>query len=148
MAEVSFKGHFIMVSALDMRDRTKPAPPWYNDNDVARSERVWTAIGAYMRAKLAADIDLRTNNSKRNLKYTIVRPGGLLDEPGKGTVAAGKVHLETMISREDVAGTIWACIKQEGTVGLAFDVVGGETPIEEAVRGVVERKEDTFEGFY
>lgn len=148
MAEVNFKGHFILVSALDMRDRTKPPPPWYNDNDFARSERVWTAIGPYMRAKLAADTDLRTNNSKRGLKYTIVRPGGLLDEPGKGTVAAGKVHLGTMVSREDVAGTVWACVKNEGTVGLAFDVVGGDTPIEEAVGEVVEKGEDTFEGFY
>lgn len=81
-------------------------------------------------------------------RYTIVRPGGLAEEPGKGTVAAGKVHLGTMIAREDVAATIFACMQNEGTVGLAFDVVGGETPIEEAVKGVVERKEDTFEGFY
>lgn len=70
MAEAGFKGHFIMVSALDMRDReNKPVPEWYNENDMARSDRVWGSIGNYMRAKLAADKDLRVNNGKRDLKY-------------------------------------------------------------------------------
>lgn len=138
-----------MVSAIDIRNReTKPVPSWYNDDDLKRSDAVWTALKAYATAKLAADVDLRTNNAKRNLRYTILRPGGLSDEPGKGAVAAGKVHIGRTISREDVAGTILACIKNEGTVGMAFDVVGGSTPIDEAVKGVVERKEDTFEGYY
>jgi len=140
---------FIIVSAVDVRDReNRPQPDWYNGNDVQRSERMWEVIGHYMRAKYDADRDLRVNNEKRGLKYTIVRPGGLSDEPGEGMVVAGKVHLETMISREDVAATILACIENEGTVGLAFDVVGGETPIKEAVQGVVDRKEDCFEGYY
>jgi nucleoside-diphosphate-sugar epimerase len=139
---------FIMVSALDVRDReNKPQPEWYDANDVRRSEMVWVAIGHYMRAKYEADKDLRANNEKRGLRYTIVRPGGLSDEPGKGTVAAGKVHLENMISRDDVAAIILACIENEGTVGLAFDVVGGQTPINEAVQSVVEKKEDSFEGY-
>ena len=140
---------FIMVSAVDVRDReNRPQPDWYDANDVQMSERMWRAIGHYMRAKYAADKDLRANNEKRGLRYTIVRPGGLSDEPGKGMVAAGKVHIENMISRDDVAAAILACIENEGTVGLAFDVVGGETPVDEAVRGVVEKKEDCFEGYY
>jgi nucleoside-diphosphate-sugar epimerase len=140
---------FIMVSAVDVRDReNKPQPEWYDGGDVQRSEMMWGSIGHYMRAKYAADRDLRVNNEKRGLKYTIVRPGGLNDEPGKGMVAAGKVHIEKMISRDDVAATILACIQNEGTIGLAFDVVGGETSIEEAVRSVAEKKEDCFEGYY
>ena len=149
LAEAKFGGHFILVSAVDMRDREhKPVPDWYDSNDVRRSDGVWSAIGNYMRAKLAADIDLRTKNAQRNLKYTILRPGGLSEQPGTGRVAAGKVHLNAMIPREDVAATIFACIENPGTVGLAFDLVGGDVPITEAVNGVVERKEDTFEGFY
>jgi len=139
---------FIMVSAIDVRDKeNKPQPEWYDDNDVRRSDRMWVEIGHYMRAKFEADKDLRVNNEKRGLKYTIVRPGGLSDEPGKGVVAAGKVHV-AMISRDDVAATIWACIENEGTVGLAFDVVGGDTPISEAVQSIVDKKEDCFEGYY
>jgi len=149
LAEVKFKGHFILVSAVDIRDRErKPVPDWYDSSDIQRSDRMWTAIGHYMRAKLAADIDLRTKNAQRNLKYTILRPGGLSEEPGTGRVAAGKVHLNAMIPREDVAATIFACIENPGTIGMAFDVVSGDVPITEAVKGVVERKEDTFEGFY
>jgi len=140
---------FIMVSAVDVRDReNRPQPDWYDSNDVQTSERMWGVLGHYMQAKYAADKDLRVNNEKRGLRYTIVRPGFLSDEPGKGMVAAGKVHIENTISREDVAATILACIENEGTVGLAFDVVSGETPIDEAVRGVAEKKEDCFEGYY
>jgi hypothetical protein len=40
------------------------------------------------------------------------------------------------------------CIKTPSTVGLAFDVVGGETPIAEAVDEVGSQKIDTFEGHY
>jgi nucleoside-diphosphate-sugar epimerase len=147
-AEAGVK-RYIIVSALDMRDReNKPVPDWYDEGDLKRSAGVWNAIGAYMRAKLAADTELRTGNGKRGLDYTIVRPGGLTENPGVGTVAAGKVHLSTTISREDVAGVVFECMKNEGTIGMAFDIVGGDTPIVQAVKKVVDNKEDTFEGFY
>jgi nucleoside-diphosphate-sugar epimerase len=101
-----------------------------------------------MKAKLAADTELRTGNDKRRLKYTIIRPGGLTEEPGTGKVSAGKVHLGSPISREDVAQVVVECLQMDGTIGLAFDVLGGETPIHEAVRKVAEAKVDTFEGYY
>lgn len=147
-AEAGVK-RFIIVSALDMRDReNKPVPDWYDENDKKLSERVWGAIGPYMRAKLVADTELRTGNAKRGLQYTIVRPGGLSEEKGKGTVAAGMVHLGTSVSREDVAAVVVACIEDEKTIGLAFDVVGGDIGVVEAVRKVGEERIDTFEGFY
>lgn len=69
---------YIVVSATDVRDReNKPVPSWYGPGDKDRSDKVWGAIGPYMGAKLAADKELRTGNVKRNLDYTIVRPGGL-----------------------------------------------------------------------
>lgn len=98
--------------------------------------------------ELAADKDLVTNNSKRGLDYTIVRPGGLNLEKGQGKIEAGKVHLSQTISREDVAEVIMRCIEEPGTIGLAFDVVGGETPIAEAVKHVATQKINTFEGHY
>jgi len=140
---------YIIVSALDLRDReNKPVPDWYNDQDKDRSNRVWESIGTYMRAKLAADKELRTGNTKRKLDYTIVRPGGLNMEPATGKVDAGKVHLNQTISREDVAYVIAECIKNSGTIGKAFDIVGGETKISEAINKVVENNVDTFEGYY
>ena len=105
-----------------------------------------------MEAKLKADRDLRVHNSKRGLQYTILRPGGLSEEPGKGTVAAGKVHSDTMVSREDVARTLAEILENPATAGLAFDLVGGDEqsakPIAEAVEAVAKGKVDCFEGHY
>ncbi|KAE9989657.1 hypothetical protein EG327_002420 [Venturia inaequalis] len=140
---------YIIVSALDVRDReSKPIPEWYNDDDKARSDRVWGVIGAYMKAKLDADTELVRGNEKRKLKYTIVRPGQLTEDDGKGTVIAGKIHLGAPIAREDVARTVVECIKNDGTIGLAFDVVGGDEDVRKAVEGVVSGKQDTFEGYH
>ena len=140
---------YIMVSAIDIRDReNKPEPEWYNDADRDRSNRVWNAIKHYMEAKFAADRSLVTENNRRGLDYTIVRPTGLSQDPGKGTIEAGKVHINQVISREDVASIILQCMKQEGTKGLAIDCVGGDTPIADAIAEVVKGKIDAFEGRY
>ncbi|KAH0356325.1 NAD(P)-binding protein, partial [Aureobasidium melanogenum] len=140
---------FIIVSAVDIRDRgNKPTPEWYNDDDNAVSKRMWGAIGVYCEAKLAADRDLVTQNGRRKLDYTIVRPGSLNTDKGSGKVAAGKVHLGNSVSREDIAEVIVQCIKNLSTIGLAFDVVGGETPIPQAIEEVASQKIDTFEGHY
>ena len=140
---------FIMVSAIDIRDReNKPEPEWYNDADRDRSSRVWDVLKPYMEAKLAADTNLVTQNGRRGLEYTIVRPTGLSQDPGKGTIEAGKVHINQVISREDVASVIIECIKQDATKGLAIDCVGGDTPIAEAIATAAREKADAFEGRY
>ena len=139
---------FIMVSALDVRDKSKPAPSWYDESDVKRSERLWGAIKPYMEAKFDADKSLAEKNGGRQLQWTIVRPGQLTDDEAKGTVSAGRVHLGNPVTRADVAATVVECLQNEGTIGLAFDVLGGDQSIKEAVQRVVDRKEDCFEGFY
>ena len=139
---------YIMVSAVDVRDRSKPEPEWYDDSDRDRSTAVWNAIGTYMEAKLAADRSLVSENGRRGLEYTIVRPTGLSMEAGKGKIAAGKVHLGLVISREDVAGVVAECIRQDGTKGLAVDCVGGDVPIAEAIAHAAEERADAFEGRY
>ncbi|KAF2160938.1 hypothetical protein M409DRAFT_28544 [Zasmidium cellare ATCC 36951] len=148
-AKAGLTKRYIIISAVDVRDReNKPEPEWYNDGDRDRSNKVWNAIGPYMSAKLTADTSLVTQNSRRGLEYTIVRPGGLSQDPATGKVAAGKVHLNNMIPREDVAAFVVEVLKNDGTKGLAIDVVGGETPIRDAVAEVVRGKVDTFEGRY
>ena len=72
---------YVVVSAIDVRDReAKPTPDWYDETSKDRSDKVWGFIEPYMRAKLAADRELRAGNGGRNLDYTIVRPGGLSNE--------------------------------------------------------------------
>lgn len=140
---------YIIVSAVDMRDReNKPEPEWYNDGDRERSNRMWDALKHYMEAKLAADRNLVTENGRRKLEYTIVRPTGLSQEPGKGRIDAGKVHIGQNISREDVASVILECLKQEGTKGLAIDCVGGDVPVADAIAKVAKERLDSFEGRY
>jgi len=140
---------YISVSALDVRDRVnKPMPPWYSEQDKQGSERLWKVLEPYMEAKLKADRELVGGNEKRGLRWTIVRPGRLVDDPTTGKCEAGRVHFGKAISREDIARVMLACIEEEETSGLAFDVVGGEVDVREAVKDVAEKREDCFEGFY
>jgi nucleoside-diphosphate-sugar epimerase len=125
---------FILVSAIDVRNREKPPPEWYSKQDLEVSDRMWNAIPEYMKAKLAAEEDLYKRAGK--LDWTVVKPSGLTDEEGTGKVALGKAPLGK-IAREDVAKVVVACMAEKGTVGKALDLSGGDTPIDEAVRNVL-----------
>ncbi|TDZ38740.1 UPF0659 protein [Colletotrichum spinosum] len=150
-ANVSSK-RYIVVSALDVRDHdNKPVPDWYSPADEKLSDRMWGIIGPILRAKLAADKELRLGNETRKLDYTIVRPGGLGEGPGEGQIRAGKVGTIGIIPREDVAKVIYAAYRNDETHGLAFDVLGpgeGSSSIKAAVARVAKNHEDTFEGYY
>lgn len=39
---------YIIVSALDVRDKSRPQPDWYDEKDEAMSKRVWGVIGPYL----------------------------------------------------------------------------------------------------
>lgn len=66
-----------------------------NDEDKAMSERTRGAIGKYMQAKYDADKNLAKRDA---FKWTILRPGGLSNEPGTGKASIGKAHLTHQIS--------------------------------------------------
>ena len=70
------------------------------------------------------------------LSYTIVRPGGLTDDPGTGLVTVGTDLERGVIPREDVAATLLAALETPSAIGKTFELVSGDTPIEEAVRGL------------
>ncbi len=136
---------YITVSALDVRDKdNKPVPDWYDEDDKKFSKMIWGMMGTYMRARYASDKSLVEENGQRGLDYTIVRPGWLSQDPGTGNIAAGKVKVTKLVSREDVTAVVELCMKNSRTVGLAFDVAGGDVLIEEAV----DKAADTFEGFH
>jgi nucleoside-diphosphate-sugar epimerase len=89
----------------------------------------------YLRAKLEAEEDLR----RRPLAWTILRPGGLTDEP-----ATGLVHLDTSVEpgsvpRADVAAVLVALLDQPDTVGLVLELVSGDVSVPDAVAAVVHR---------
>ena len=87
---------------------------------------------SYQQAKHDADVALE----QAGLDHTIVRPGGLTDEPGTGKVAAGPDVARGRIPRDDVAATLAAVLVADNTIGKTFVRVSGDTPIEEAVRSL------------
>jgi uncharacterized protein YbjT (DUF2867 family) len=88
------------------------------------------AMQPYLFAKARADASLQESG----LDYTIVRPGSLTDDPGIGTVeAAPSLSKRGEIPREDTAHTIVATLKAQNTYGKTFEVLSGDTPVEEAI---------------
>lgn len=97
---------------------------------VDRPDRWSEQMRPYFEAKRDADEALVA----AGLDHTIVRPGGLTDRPDTGLVEVGMpLDHSGQIPRDDVAATLLACLDEPGTVGLTFDLIGGETPIAEAV---------------
>lgn len=87
-------------------------------------------FAAYLRAKGAAEADLRARD---NLDWTILRPGRLTDEPGTGRVRLA-AHVERgAVTRDDVAAVLLALLDEPRTAGLTLELVGGETPVTQAV---------------
>jgi uncharacterized protein YbjT (DUF2867 family) len=70
------------------------------------------------------------------LSYTIVRPGGLTDDPGTGLVKLGTGLERAEIPRADVAATLLAVLEAPSTIGKTFELVSGDTPVEEAIRAL------------
>jgi uncharacterized protein YbjT (DUF2867 family) len=88
------------------------------------------AMRPYLRAKARADERLRESG----LDGTVVRPGRLTDSPATGRVdAAPSLGRYAEIPREDVARAIALTLELENTVGKTFELLSGETPIEDAL---------------
>jgi uncharacterized protein YbjT (DUF2867 family) len=86
----------------------------------------------YYEAKAAADERLADSD----LDYTIVRPGGLTDDPGTGRVQVGTDLDYAQVRRDDVAAVLLAVLEEPASIGKTFELVSGDTPVEEAVRGL------------
>ena len=99
---------------------------------VDRPEEWSDQMRPYYEAKRGADQALLESG----LSYTIVRPGGLTDDPGTGLVKLGTDLERGEIPREDVAATVVAVLETPSTIGKAFELVSGDTPINEAIRAL------------
>jgi uncharacterized protein YbjT (DUF2867 family) len=97
-----------------------------------RPEEWSDAMRPYYEAKAGADERLMASG----LDYTIVRPGGLTDDPGTGRVRLGTDLQRGEIPRDDVAAVLLAVLETPGTVGKTFELVAGDTPVDEAVRSL------------
>lgn len=84
----------------------------------------------YLRAKKAAEDDLR----RRDLDWTILRPGSLTNEPGTGTVRLADKTGHGNISRDDVALVLAGLCTTPASIGRTLELVAGDTPVREALQ--------------
>ena len=88
------------------------------------------AMRPYLEAKAQADAALAASE----LEWTIVRPGGLTNEPGTGRVeVAPALGRRGTVTRDDVAAVLVGCLDERRTVRATFDLLQGETPIAQAL---------------
>jgi nucleoside-diphosphate-sugar epimerase len=106
-------GTYVMVSSMGA------------DPDIAGDE----TFQVYQRAKGRADAAL----SDSGLDYVIVRPGGLTDEPGTGKVTLGEHVGRGQVSRDDVVAVIASVLRNPPSGWRTVELIGGETPIEDAL---------------
>ncbi|MFF5181561.1 SDR family oxidoreductase [Micromonospora sp. NPDC000316] len=107
---------YLLVSSMGVDD-----PP------TAGTDDVWAA---YLRAKRAAEDDLRA----RDLAWTVLRPGRLTDDAPTGQVTLTRHAGSGAISRADVAHVLAALLDTPHTAGATLELVGGSTPITDAVQ--------------
>jgi uncharacterized protein YbjT (DUF2867 family) len=83
---------------------------------------------AYLAAKGAAEEDLR----ERDLDWTILRPGRLTDDEPTGRVQLAEKPLRGSVPRADVAAVVVALLDRPGTVRRTYELISGDTPIDDA----------------
>ncbi|MFF2366578.1 SDR family oxidoreductase [Streptomyces sp. NPDC058122] len=88
---------------------------------------------AYLRAKGEADEYVR---GRAGLDWTILRPGGLIDDAGTGLVRLEASTGRGMIPRDDVAAVLAELVDTPATTGLVLEAISGSTPISVAVKAV------------
>jgi uncharacterized protein YbjT (DUF2867 family) len=87
----------------------------------------------YLEAKAEADRYLTASG----LEYTIIRPGSLTDDPGTGRVRVStELGDRGRVPRDDVAAVIAEVLDAPNTIGVTFELFGGELPLAEAVRSL------------
>ena len=110
---------FVQVSSMGAGSPPRPG-----------SDEVWAA---YITAKTAAEADLRD----RDLDWTILRPGSLTDAPATGRVRLAPPPVPGgRVPRADVAAVIAALLDTPGTRHQTLELVGGDSPVAEAVRSI------------
>jgi uncharacterized protein YbjT (DUF2867 family) len=115
-AKASGVARYLMVSAIG----------------AGRPEESSEQMRVYIQAKADADAALESSG----LDFTIVRPGGLTDDPGTGRIRAGNEIGYGQVSRDDVAATLAASLREDNTIGKTFDLLEGDTDLEEALRAL------------
>jgi nucleoside-diphosphate-sugar epimerase len=116
-ATIAGARRYLMVSAAGAE-----GPP---DGD-----EVWEV---YLRAKAEADAAL----SASDRDWTIVRPGGLTDDPGTGSVRIDVAPFSGSVPRDDVASVLARLLSDSRGVRRVLYVNSGEQSIEQALEAAL-----------
>ncbi|WP_411101385.1 SDR family oxidoreductase [Streptomyces sp. cmx-4-9] len=85
----------------------------------------------YLRAKGEADDHVRT---RLGLEWTVVRPGALTEDAGKGLVRLEAHTGRGSVPLDDVAAVLAELVDTPATAGLTLELVSGSTPVSVAVK--------------
>lgn len=83
----------------------------------------------YLRAKSEGDAAVR----ERDLDWTIVRPGSLTDDEAADAVEIAESVSSGSVPRSDIARVLHALLETGAGVHRTIEVIGGSTPVTEAV---------------
>jgi nucleoside-diphosphate-sugar epimerase len=86
-------------------------------------------FSVYLRAKAEADDAVAASDRD----WTIVRPGGLTDEPGTGRVKIDSSPFRGRVPRDDVAAVLARLLRDPRSARRLLYLNGGEEPLEQAV---------------
>jgi uncharacterized protein YbjT (DUF2867 family) len=106
-------GRWVQISSL-YADRIELAPP---------------VLTHFLTNKAAADAAVRASG----ISWTVVRPGGLPDDPGTGTVEIADQMTNARVTRADVAAVIAELLNRDTARDVSFDLGAGTAPIADAV---------------
>jgi nucleoside-diphosphate-sugar epimerase len=108
---------YVMISSIGAE-----APP--DGDDV---------FSVYLRAKAQADAAVQASDRE----WTIVRPGGLTDEPSTGQVRIDLEPFHGRVPRDDVAAVLDALLQDDRSVHRTLYVSGGDVPLAQALEAVL-----------
>jgi nucleoside-diphosphate-sugar epimerase len=110
---------YLMISSIGAED-----PP--DGDDV---------FSVYLRAKAEADAALEGSDRE----WTILRPGGLGDEPGTGLVRIDTTPHHGHVPRDDVAAVLDALLQNPDTARLILYLSSGRDTVSSALEEIVRR---------
>jgi uncharacterized protein YbjT (DUF2867 family) len=109
-------GRYVMVSAMGA-DPNAPGDDTFS---------------IYLQAKGKADEDLRASG----LNFTIIKPGRLTNDAATGRVTLAETVERGEVTRDDVAAVLGVVFYVPNTIGKTAELVGGDVPVEEAVKAL------------
>lgn len=96
----------------------------------ARPDGLDDVFYAYLQAKLAAEEDLQ---NRRNLRWTILRPGGLTDDQATGRIMLAQHTGRGSVPRADVAAVIATLLEEKVGAQKTLELISGEEAVADAV---------------